>query len=89
MLNEKVGTSSLELCVIDFLHYNDDIAWLLSGVMVSFAMEGVFSAIRRTLINLNINYLLFLLGLFTIALFTFVLFVYFLTLTVTFIARAL
>ena len=67
VLHEEVGTLSLELLVGLLLHYDDDITWLLSGVLVSLAVECVFALVWRALVNLGINDLLLFLDLLAFA----------------------
>ena len=89
VLNEQVGTSSLELLVFHLFDDNDDITWLLVGVLVSFAVEGVFGTVGCTLINSHVDNLLLLLGLLSIANFALVGFIDDLTFAAAVIARAL
>ena len=89
VLDEQVGTSSLELLVFHLFDDNDDITWLLTGVLVSFAVEGVFGTVGCTLINRNVDNLLLLLGLLSIANFALVGFIDDLTFAAAVIARAL
>lgn len=89
VLNEQVGTSSLKFLVLHLFDDNDDITWLLTGVLISFAVEGVFGTVGCALINSDVDNLLLLLGLLSIANFAFVSFIDDLTFAVTVVARAL
>jgi len=57
LLNEEIGSLTLEHLVGQFLDYNYDITGLSSWELVSLAMEGILAAIGRSLVNISLEHL--------------------------------
>ena len=89
MFNEQISALSLESLVGLLLDYNDDIAWLLTGVLVSLAMESILAVVGCTLVNRSVNDLLLFYDFLAFAGLTFVCLVNNFTLATTIITRAL
>lgn len=87
-LDEKVSTSALEGGVCLLLDLNDNITGLNSGIFVSLTVEYVFLSVRSTLIDLDLDDLLFLDDLLSIASLALIFLVDDLALAITVIARS-
>ena len=89
LFEKNICTLPLKLLVGLFLYYNDDITRLDTGCLISLTMEGVLAFVRSTLVDHNIEDLLFFVDLFTFTRCASIGFIDNLTLTTAVIARAL
>lgn len=88
-LNEQISSLTLESLVRHFFNNNDDITGLGARVFISFSVEYVVIAIRRTLIDFSFNNFLLFADLLSIANFTFILLIDDFSLSTAFITRSL
>jgi len=88
MFNQKISTLSFELLVWLLLHYNNNVTWLDSWVLISLSMENILLVVWCALVNFSFNYFLFLHDFFSVAVLAFVFFIDHLTCTIAIFTRS-